>query len=512
MARYLISLDATVHSSNSAAEAAIAAAGATVEKTFSFPLTYEIEATAEQLESLTGVLQSIEKSATVAVQLQVLNKDHLDYTVKRGPSETISYNPVTKGAGQHVYLVDTGIRTTHEQFSLATVNNLHSAFASDPLVDDFDDTHGHGTGMASMIVGKDIGTATEATLHNVKLFETSTGQISVGDILDAFDAILTHHNNTSPLQPKVVCLPWTTDQNNFIDSKVIDMNNSNLVVVAAAGNTAENVNTKSPAGVDIIVTVGAYDRDYQVAAFTNGPWGGVTGASSYNNYGAQLDIFALGVNVNVADIAATDAYASVSGTSVSAAIVAGIATHYTARYTNKTSSQLKDIILQEGHLLGIKMLSFDNSSPDVDYAGIYPSIITTDNLDIQLLTTVPSGRIINVQNGTTANVDLGLNLTASNVSVLDFAPVPPFVTADLTTGIISVDASNLDPGANLVPGIYVFAIKGNLGEEIQVEEFSVGIYENNENELELATQYYYDAELGSYDPVVEYAVGASFKN
>ena len=509
MARYLISLDAAVYATSADAAAAIASAGATVEKTFSFPLTYEVEASAEQIEALSGVQQSIERNATVTVELQSLNKDHLDYLVRRSSTDsTTMYNPINTGSGQHVYLVDTGVRASHEQFANSNINNLHSAFVNDPTIDDFDDAVGHGTAMASTIVGADLGTVTSATLHNVKLFSDNTGTIVVGDILDAFDAILSHHNNNNPLQPKSVCLAWTTAQNNFIDAKVIEMNNANLIMVAAAGNTGEDVNTKSPAGVDIIITVGAFDRSYRVAAFTNGPWAGQSGASTYNNYGAQLDIFALGVGVDAATITSDSSYAAVSGTSISAAVVAGVAAQYAARYTNKSARELKDIILQEGHQLGQRLLSFDDN---IDYSAVYKSIATTDNIDTALLTTVPSGRIADVQNGTSATIDVGLNPDAVDVAVLDFAPVPPFITVNTVSGVVSVDATALDPAANLVPGIYVFAIKGTVDNAIQVEEFSVGIYENDSSELELATQYYYDAYTGTYDAVTEYLVGNTNK-
>lgn len=509
MARYLISLDAAVHADDAAATAAVTSVGATVEKTFSFPLTYEIGATAEQLAAIGGVLQSIERDAPISIELQVLNKDHLDYLVRRSSTDTTTmYDPVNRGAGQHVYLVDTGVRASHEQFASSIINNLFSAYAADPAVDDFDDTAGHGTAMAGVIVGADLGVVPEATLHNVKLYNTA-GLVKVGDILDAFDAILLHHNSNSPAQPKAVCLPWTTAQNNFIDSKVAEMNNANLIVVASAGNDGVDVNTKSPAGVDAIITVGAFDRNYRVTSFTNSPWAAEPGTTVYNNYGAQLDIFALGVDVDTADFTDDTAYNTVSGTSISAALVAGVAVQYAARYTNKSAKDLKDIMLQEGHILGRELLVFDS---DIDYSAVYKSIATTDNINTAQLTGLPSGRIVNVQNNTSATVNLLLNPDATDVAVLEFAPAPPFINVDTVTGIVNIDATALDPAANLVPGIYVFAIKGTIDSAIQVEEFTVGLYENDPAELDIATQYYYDTTTDTYDPVSEFLAGSSFAN
>jgi len=78
-----------------------------------------------------------------------------------------------------------------------------------------------------------------------------------------------HHNANTNSNVKAVCLPWTIPTNAFVDAKILEMNASNLVVVAAAGNDGVNVNTKSPAGVDEIITVGSFNNDLQVTSFIN---------------------------------------------------------------------------------------------------------------------------------------------------------------------------------------------------------------------------------------------------
>jgi hypothetical protein len=121
-----------------------------------------------------------------------------------------------------------------------------------------------------------------------------------------------------------------------------------------------------------------------------------------------------------------------------------------------------------------------------------------------MLTTVPSGRIASVQQGQTSTVNLGLNMSATNVSVLEFAPLPPWVSFDASTGVVSINAASLDP--TLVPGAFVFAIKGKIDNITKVEEFSIAVYATNEEEIEGSTQYYYDSESGAYDPVVTFQV------
>ena len=137
-------------------------------------------------------------------------------------------------------------------------------------------------------------------IQNVKLFNTNGGSVTVGEIINSLSAVLVHHKANTQTNVKAVCLPWTIPTNAFVDAKILEMNSANLVVVAAAGNDGVNVNTKSPAGVDQIVTVGSYNSDEQVTSFTNAPY---SSSNSFINFGAQLDIFAYGVGVDVADYA-----------------------------------------------------------------------------------------------------------------------------------------------------------------------------------------------------------------
>ena len=501
MARYLLTLDSGVHANDAAAEAAIVASGASVVKKYSFSLTFEVEATAEQLAAIAGVVDSLDKGTPTVVTVQVANQDHLTHLATTTYPQATFYNPDNTGSGGHVYLVDTGLYAAHEQFTGRNINNLYSNFDGD-----FSDNSGHGTAVASVIVGNTQGVAKDATLHVVKLFDTGSGSITIGEILDALDAVLVHHQANAPSQAKVVCLPWTTPQNNFLDNKITEMNASNLVVVAAAGNDGVDVNSVSPAGVESIITVGAVNSSYLVGSFTNVPWTNPTGGY-FNNYGAALDLFALGVDVSCAIKTAPDAYDLVSGTSIAAGIAAGAAVQWAAKYPSKTSAELKDTILQEGHLRGAGAISFATGSPAAA-SSVYLSVVTTILADVQTLSNLPSGRVLNVQFGQSATKDLEININAvAELGTLDFAPLPPWATLDLETGILTVDTANIS--ASLSPGIYLFGIKGIVDGKTQVEEYAIGLYNSNVSELEAASQFYYDTSSDSYDEVIAYQVAPS---
>lgn len=497
MARYLITLNSEVHADQTAAQAAIGSVGATLIKSYAFSLTYEIEATAEQLANLAGVVEAVEKSSPTLVTVQNANQNHLSYLLTASNSPVTTYTPRNTGANGHIYLVDTGLYSEHEQFTGRNINNLYSNFGSD-----FTDNTGHGTAVASVIIGNTQGVSKDAVLHVVKLFDTATGNITIGEILDALDAVLVHHNANDSSKVKVVCLPWVTAQNNFLDNKITEMNGSNLIVVAAAGNDGVDVNTVSPGGVASVLTVGACDANFNVTSFTNVPWTNPT-STHFNNFGAALDVFTLGVDVSSAGISASDAYELVTGTSIATGITAGVAVQWANSYSSKTASELKDIIVQEGHFVGA-MLVFDENLP-IANDDIYRSLLTVEFVGDVSLGNLPSGRILNIQRGQSYVKDLELNLeNGEEFRLLDFAPLPSWASIDFTTGMLTVNTESMS--ASLVPGIYLFGLAGKISGKTVVEEYAIGVYNSSLTELDEAVQYYYDADNDSYDEVISFQV------
>ena len=87
---------------------------------------------------------------------------------------------------------------------------------------------------------------------------------------------------------------------------------------------------------------------------------------------------------------------------------------------------------------------------------------------------------------------------------MNFSPVPPFATfanTGATIGTISVDTSSNMANVT-VPGIYHFAVRGEVSGTVLVEEYSVGIYASDVTELDTSNEYYYDSTNLNYDQVV----------
>lgn len=491
MEHYLISLDPKVYADAASAASAITASGAQIEKTYAFGLTYKVHASSSQLDSIQGILTSTLDSV-VPVRLEELNTDHLKFTMSVDSS--VEYKPKSTGAGVHVYLADTGLRADHSEFFDANINNLYTNFEF------YTDNSGHGTAVASLIVGKTVGAAPDAILNVVRLFETSADEIALGKIMDGLEAVFAHHHAQPGNQASVLCTPWTIDRNSFLDWQVAQLQQHGIIVVTAAGNDGIGVEGKSPAGVANAITVGAFNRDFEVTSFTNTPWGSDE-ISGFVNYGKALDIFALGVDVTVADRNTPDGFMSVTGTSASAGIVAGIFTHFINLYPDRSAQDLKEIVLYAGISAGQQNLVFDESNGDADYSEVYRSIVTTYQSGHNKLSDYPTGRLAMVKAGESVSINVQFNPEATDISVLNFAPLPPWVTLDTQTGELTADASQLAP--ERVPGIYYFAVRGTVHDTVLVNEWSVVVYNTDPSELtgNDVNAFYYDADLDEYDQI-----------
>ena len=78
---------------------------------------------------------------------------------------TVVYRYSAEGLGVNVYVVDTGVRTTHLEFG----GRAFAAFNARPFEDGAGDCHGHGTHVAGIVGGVRSGVAKSVTLHSVRV-------------------------------------------------------------------------------------------------------------------------------------------------------------------------------------------------------------------------------------------------------------------------------------------------------------------------------------------------------
>lgn len=212
-----------------------------------------------------------------------------------------------------VFVVDSGISSHAEIEGIEVVNFGKLSF------DSYTDNLGHGTAVASCIAGANIGVTQNVALYNYKVFDTNSRPtiLQLGTVLEEIKQFKL--NNTS--SNVTINVSWATPYSPYLINKFLDVISAGCVVVCAAGNGADDVSNYTPAGMPEVITVGAIDNDDIVAGFTATA---TADASVTSPYGQSLDIFAPGVDVDVA--ALNGSYLTVSGTSFAAPYVTAAVT------------------------------------------------------------------------------------------------------------------------------------------------------------------------------------------
>jgi len=221
------------------------------------------------------------------------------------------YTPSNGGKGVHVYVLDTGIRTTHEDFEGRAIPTLDSTMGKVKVCNPRDhrcaqDTDfGHGTHCAGIIGGKRSGVAKQATLHSCKVLGRFGGNNL--DIIAAMDWILQHGK-----RPAIMSMSLGgPGQSQAFRSAVDRAVDKGITVVVAAGNFDSDACRFSPAFVPKALTVGAIDITDKRADFSNS--------------GRCIDLWAPGVDILSTFNANDRSYKKMKGTSMACPHVAGAA-------------------------------------------------------------------------------------------------------------------------------------------------------------------------------------------
>jgi len=227
-----------------------------------------------------------------------------------------SINLPIRGKGVSIYLVDSGIKRDHIEFANSDIVDLFSICA------DYEDRTGHGTALASVMVGETCG-ITNATVKNVKLFDSQV-PTKQSDMLSAFDAIFNDFMVTTTNLGIVNC-SWVIARNSYIEAKMKILQEAGMFIIAAAGNNGTAIENVTPAAMPNVIVVGAYNSDFLPCDFSNYSDSAISITNGPSNLGRKLTGWAPGQDIWCATI--NGEYGNSSGTSVAAAIHTAIATH-----------------------------------------------------------------------------------------------------------------------------------------------------------------------------------------
>jgi subtilisin family serine protease len=226
------------------------------------------------------------------------------------------------GIGVNVYVIDTGIRTTHAEFG-------GRAIPAYSVITDgrgAEDCNGHGTHVAGIVGGSTYGVAKGAKLHAVRVFDCNGGGTYSG-IIAAVDWVTGHQ-----AAPAVVNMSLAGGGMAALDRAIEASTQKGVTYVVAAGNNSTDACGFSPARVPSALTVGATtSKDWQ---------------ARFSNFGRCVDLYAPGASIPSAWAGDDQSTAVKSGTSMAAPYATGAAALYLAEHLSASPAQVVSALVR----------------------------------------------------------------------------------------------------------------------------------------------------------------------
>ena len=231
----------------------------------------------------------------------------------------------------NIYLMDSGVNSSHSEFN----NNVQDLYTITPGI--FADNVGHGTQLASAMIGKTVGVAPEfVNVKNVKIFDASR-TTTLEDLIGAFQAIA--DDVAANPGNHVVNMSWVISKNAIVEHLIQSlMGNYGIKFVCAAGNSGQPIELLTPAAMDSVITVGAIDNSDIICGFTNYVTDPLDPSLPLFKE-TSVDVFAPGFKCKVADYTGVNALTKTTGTSVASAYVAAVAAYTSLLLYPKIATQ-----------------------------------------------------------------------------------------------------------------------------------------------------------------------------
>jgi subtilisin family serine protease len=250
-----------------------------------------------------------------------------------------TYGYTDTGAGVKVYVIDSGIRVTNSDFGGRAVSGRD--FVDED--NNADDCNGHGTHVAGTIGGTTYGVAKQAQLVALRVLDCN-GLGLWTDVIQAFEWVAKNH---AAGDPAVVNVGLSGTHYAPADEALKRLVGDKVTVVTSAGNDDDDACSVSPASAPPALTVAASTIDDQRAV--------------YSNFGSCVDLFAPGDGI-VSDSLVSNTTKTLSGTSMAAAHVSGVAALVLQNHPAETPTNVRNTILDN---VTAGVIS-DSQSPDHD--------------------------------------------------------------------------------------------------------------------------------------------------
>ncbi|KAJ3352921.1 hypothetical protein GGF32_003256 [Allomyces javanicus] len=300
------------------------------------PVTPISNATAVTAPAPPGQENACIKSEAMAVSQSLWGIDAMDGTLDG------KYEYDLTGAKVHVYVLDSGVRFDHPEFSGSRADMPFTAktLADDRQAAQLTDCTGHGTHVGAVIAGHTVGVAKQATVHALRII----GCDKTGSVSDAIEALNWVASNLQTPAVINLSLGSTDALSGFtLPNAISALVNKGVHVVIAAGNSAVDAcsaitpSTPSLLNIPNTYVVGALGHP-AATDLAQGKY--LPKIASFSNTGSCVKYWAPGVDIwsasnrSIAVDADVTAFESRQGTSQAAPMVAGaIALHLQATPT-----------------------------------------------------------------------------------------------------------------------------------------------------------------------------------
>lgn len=245
-----------------------------------------------------------------------------------------AYSYTATGSGVNAYIMDSGIRYSHNEFGGRAVLGVdlvrlypdEEYDIDDPDTEDGGDCNGHGTHVAGTVGGNKLGVAKAVNLISVRVF-SCRGITSYSRVIQGVEWI-----TENAVKPAIVNMSIGGAAYDPLDMAIENSIATGINYALAAGNGNTDACNSSPARTPSALTVGASMIDNNRAGFSN--------------YGECLDLYAPGYEITSASHLDDTSIIEKNGTSMAAPHVAGLTALYLEKNQDATPAQVHTAIVE----------------------------------------------------------------------------------------------------------------------------------------------------------------------
>lgn len=434
-----------------------------------------VNATAIAMEKSDEVASSVSTLSTSGVERVWLDRRieaQLEYSTGQIGAPA-AWDLGLDGSGVRVAVLDTGIDDTHPDLTGSVVNQRNFTYE-----DTTGDLNGHGTHIAGTIGGDGSasdgrfqGVAPGVELVNAKVLDGNAGGY-LSWLIEGMEWAVAQDVDLVNLS---IGMRADAPEAPLITAAVDSLSAaSGALFVVAAGNDGCTDCIGAPADAKSALTVGAVDRDDQLADFSNrGP--------TFLDFGMKPDISAPGVEITAprAEGTGDGDYVAMSGTSMATPHVVGAVALLAQQYPELTADELKALVMASAEPAD-DLFGQGTGRVDVTAAleqELQPSL---GSVDFGLFEDPPTqhdpvGSTVTYRNETdeTITVDLAVTATVDSGSSADSLTVTPSELTIEPGGTAEAEV-HLDPAQLTDRGRYLGELTATTADERRLVTTPVG--------------------------------------